>query len=208
MKKAFIVFEGLDGSGKTTIVKMLCDKLNEKGIKALSFKEPGDDNSIGRAFREMSKRSSELPPLTSAHLLAAERFWRSQQISRWLEEGYTVIADRFYLSGMVYCGAEGLSFEKFAAIHHGIIKPDFYIYLDISFSLMLKRKGAAKDRWEEKGILQKAASLYPRACEYIRKTEAADICTIVASQPIAGVIQEAFNCISKRVQFDISWNRM
>lgn len=122
MKPSFIVIEGLDGSGKTTLIKVLMDNLVEKRIRALSFKEPGDDNAIGRAFREMSKKGEKLPSLTSVYLLAAERFWRSQQVLRWLEERHTVIADRYYLSGMVYCGAEGVPFEKFATIHQGSCK--------------------------------------------------------------------------------------
>ncbi len=195
----FIAIEGIDGTGKTTLLRHLRKLLSRKGIRVLSFTEPGHDNPIGRAFRELSKKGEKMPPYTSACLLAAERYWRSEQVSRWLEEGFTVFADRYYLSGLAYCGAEGIPFGTFSSIHEGVLKPDLYIYLDVPLAVAFQRKGEATDRWEEPEILRKVARLYPTACNYIRTQEAAEVYAIDATKTEAEVVERALQYISRKL---------
>lgn len=140
----------------------------------------------------------EIESSPSETLLAAERFWRSEQFSQWLKEGYLVLADRFYLSGMVYCGAEGVSFEKFSSIHQGVLKPHLYIYLELPLVIAFQRRGKARDKWEEADLFREAARLYPEALDYVRANDAADICVIDAAKPRIDILQQAFLCISQK----------
>lgn len=202
MAALFVAIEGIDGSGKTTLLEGLTELFVRKRIKGLSFKEPGDDNPIGHAFRQMSKRRGRLPPLTAVFLLAAERHWRSKQISQWLKEGFIVLADRYYLSGLVYCKAEGISFEKFSAFHEGILKPQLYIWLRVPPKIALQRRGEIKDRWEEDILAQKIVRLYPEACKYVETKEDGEIFPIDATKNEFTVLKEAFSLISRRADLE------
>lgn len=138
--------------------------------------ETGEDNPIGRAFREMSRIGKRIPALASVTLLAAERFWRSEQVSQWLKEGYLILADRFYLSGMVYCGAEGVSFEKFFSIHQGVLKPHL-IHLELPLVIAFQRRGKARDKWEEADLFREAAR-FGQAWVGFRGCSAGKLCVV------------------------------
>jgi len=205
MKPLFIAVEGIDGSDKTTLIKELMTAFKRSGVKAVSFKEPGDDNMMGRAFRKMSRRREDLPPLATVFLLAAERHWRSKQVHRWLTEGNIILADRYYLSGMVYCKAESISFEEFSFFHQGIAKPQLYIWLKIPLTLALQRRGKeARDKWEEDELAQKVTNLYPEACKYLKIHEATDVSILDATNNRLTVLKKALSLISQKADLHLN----
>lgn len=193
----FVAVEGIDRSGKTTLVRRLMKYLQEQEIPAASFKEPGDDNPIGRAFREISKLDA-LPPLTVATLLAAERHWNSKRVREWLGEGRLVVADRYYLSGLVYCRAEGISFAELARLHKGILKPDLYIWLKVPYEVAVQRRRRAGDRWEQEGIAQKAAEIYPEAFKFAIGADRADVAVVDGTGTRQNVLEAAFAALVRR----------
>ncbi|WP_027399894.1 dTMP kinase [Anaerovorax odorimutans] len=105
-KGLFITFEGPDGSGKTTQIKILKSYLNDKGYDALLTREPGGTN-ISEKIRNiiLDKNNTEMDYMTEALLYAASRAQHVAQVIRpALIEGRTVICDRFIDSSIVYQG--------------------------------------------------------------------------------------------------------
>ncbi len=106
MKGKFIVFEGIDGSGKTTQLKLLGDVLKDRGLPVLHTREPGGTR-VGETIREilLNPEYSELAPRTEAFLYAAARAQHvAQVIKPALAEGTIVLCDRFLDSSLAYQG--------------------------------------------------------------------------------------------------------
>lgn len=102
----FITFEGPDGSGKTTQIERLKTFIQSKGIDALLTREPGG-TAIGEKLREivLDRNYMEMDYMTEALIYAAARAQHvAQVIKPSLEEGRTVICDRFMDSSIVYQG--------------------------------------------------------------------------------------------------------
>ena len=106
MKGKFIVLEGLDGCGKTTQGNMLKAYLEEKGQRVLFSREPGG-TILSERLREiiLDKNVTDMHPLTELYLYAASRCQLVHQLIKpAIEEGQTVILDRFLLSSIAYQG--------------------------------------------------------------------------------------------------------
>ena len=136
-KKIFIAFEGLDGSGKSTQVNLLAHKLKENGFNVYTTAEP-TQSRIGAIIKDIFKHKMEADHRTIAALYVADRLDhltnKTDGILKKLEEGFTVITDRYYFSSYAYHGvhmdmdwvieANSLSAE--------LLRPDLTIYIDIS----------------------------------------------------------------------------
>ncbi|MBO8131113.1 MAG: dTMP kinase [Candidatus Marinimicrobia bacterium] len=151
----FITFEGIDGSGKTTQVNFLVNRLNELSKKYRLFREPGG-TYIGEKIRDilLDRNNSELFPVTELLLYSASRYQLTKEkIIPSLIEGYIVICDRFYDSTTAYQGyGRGLNLEfieelnKFASCN---IEPDITFLIDVSIEERYKRlKRKMLDRLE------------------------------------------------------------
>ncbi|MBP9197347.1 MAG: dTMP kinase, partial [Saprospiraceae bacterium] len=101
VKNLFIAFEGIDGSGKSTQVKLLAEYLAQSGHKVYTTFEP-TDSRIGVMIRDIFNHRMEGDQRVIAALFAADRLnhlLNSQDgILKKLKEGYTVITDRYYFS--------------------------------------------------------------------------------------------------------------
>jgi len=106
MKGLFITFEGLDGSGKTTQIRILYDSLKEKGLDVVLTREPGG-TEIGAKIRNilLNKDNKGMSSITETLLFLASRAeLTSKVIIPALGEGKIVICDRFFDSTVVYQG--------------------------------------------------------------------------------------------------------
>ena len=105
----FIVFEGIDGAGKTTQIQLLSAALEQRGIKCNVSAEP-TKLPIGVKIRE--KLSGKVPstPIEMAELFAADRAMHNTHpecgIGKLLSDGITAISDRYYYSSMAYQGKD------------------------------------------------------------------------------------------------------
>lgn len=141
----FITFEGGEGVGKTTQVRLLSEKLVKMGYNVHVTREPGGDD-VGEKIRNILKSSSilSMDPLCETLLLfAARRDHFVKIISPLLDQGYIVICDRFYDSSLVYQGLlKRISFEDIMALKRmtiGDLEPDLTVILDISPELSIQR---------------------------------------------------------------------
>ncbi|MDY2889023.1 MAG: dTMP kinase [Candidatus Caccosoma sp.] len=141
----FISIEGPDGSGKTTIAKMVVDKLNSEGYKTLYTREPGGVK-IAENIRDiiLDVKNTNLDARCEALLYAASRRQHLvEKVIPALNDGYIVISDRFVDSSLAYQGyARGIGIDEVYSINMFAIDkawPDLTILLDISPSVGLKR---------------------------------------------------------------------
>ncbi len=160
MRGRFISIEGGDGSGKTTQIQLLIKKLEEEGIDILFTREPGG-TVISEKIRSLilDPAHIEMKDMTEALLYASARAQLvGEVIKPAIEEGKTVICDRFVDSSVVYQGhARELGIETIEDINSYAIRglyPDLTILLDIDPDEGLHRKKSQKelDRMEMQAL--------------------------------------------------------
>ncbi|WP_342252599.1 dTMP kinase [Spiroplasma endosymbiont of Amphibalanus improvisus] len=142
----FITLEGIDGSGKTTLIKKIEFYLKTKGYKFLITREPGG-SEISESIREVILKdfpNDEMEPWTEALLYIAARKQHFEKIIKPnLKKGIIIISDRFSDSTLVYQGfARGLSVEsliKIQSIVFNDVKPNITFFLDCSPETLTKR---------------------------------------------------------------------
>lgn len=153
MKKGnFIVFEGGEGSGKSTMIDMIYDWLDEMGYSVIKTREPGGI-SIAEQIREviLNKQNVKMDGKTEALLYAAARRQHLvEKVIPALEDGKIVLCDRFLDSSLAYQGyARGLGMDEVYSINKfaiGDCMPDVSILFDISPEVGLNRIKKNSDR--------------------------------------------------------------
>jgi len=141
----FIVFEGGDGSGKSTQARSLLRRLRRRGVKVLRTHEPGG-TPLGQSLRRLLKSGEAMIPVSELMLFEAARAQLVQNVIRpFLEQGGVVIADRFTSSTMAYQGyGRGLDRELIDRLNReatGGLEPDLTVFLDLPVETALARKG-------------------------------------------------------------------
>jgi dTMP kinase len=101
--KRFISFEGIDGSGKSTISKLVYEKLKSNGYKAVYTFEP-TNSQIGKQVQKYIKENTD--PFVTSFTFIADRILHGKQIEKWLDKGSIVICDRYAESTYAYQGAQ------------------------------------------------------------------------------------------------------
>lgn len=134
----FIVFEGIDGSGKTTALTYASETLEEWGVKHICTREPGGTPAAER-IRELVIRSA-LNPITTALMMFAARADHLQDvIFPALQRGEVVLSDRYYLSTRVYQSEIGsMAWDQLVQLTSAIA-PDITIVLDCPVKVALMR---------------------------------------------------------------------
>jgi dTMP kinase len=169
---AFIVIEGLDGSGKSTQAKMLAAALR-KEYDVVCTVEPSR-GAIGRFIRNRILFERFRPSASvEALLFAADRIDHVQrEVAPALAEGRVVISDRYLYSSLAYQGSAGLSLDWIQTINVHSLKPDLALFIDVSPEVVLGRLRRKKSVMETLEIQQKVRSIYLR---YVEKGELAKI---------------------------------
>ncbi len=142
----FVTFEGPEGSGKTTQLKLLAEWLRERGCDVLATREPGG-TAISEAIRGilLDPTHTEMQPEAEILLFSAARAQIVAQVIRpHLQGGGIVLCDRYADSTLAYQGyGRGLDLDTLRAITAfatGGLVPDLTIYLDIAIEKGLRRK--------------------------------------------------------------------
>lgn len=165
MSGKFIVFEGIDGAGKSTQLNMLYQYLQQKGYNLLSTREPGG-TQVGEEVRNilLDPNHGDLQSRTEAFLYAAARAQLVYQvIEPTLKEGKIVICDRFVDSTIAYQGyGRNIPRDFLHQINYlatGGLQPDLVLVFDLPVEEGLSRvnKRSSGDRLE-----QETQSFYQR----------------------------------------------
>ena len=156
MDGKFIVFEGPDGSGKTTIIKQVKTLLENKDYDISYYREPGG-TKISEKIRSIiiDNDNSMMDAKTEALLFASSRAQLvSEKIIPDLKAGKIVICDRFVMSSLLYQGlGRSLGIDNVKLINDfatGGLKPDLTLFFNIDYKTALERKRAnfSPDRLE------------------------------------------------------------
>lgn len=153
MKKGlFIVFEGGEGTGKTTAIDEIYNWIIENNFKCIKTREPGGIK-ISEQIRQviLNKENKTMDARTEALLYAAARRQHLvEKVIPALEEGSIVICDRFIDSSLAYQGyARNLGIEEVMSINKfaiGEYMPDLSILFDLDPKIGLERINSNKDR--------------------------------------------------------------
>lgn len=150
MRGIFITFEGPDGSGKSTQIKLLARHCEELGIPVLLTREPGGTD-ISEDIRDLllDPQNSEMSGVTEALLYAASRAQHvDEKIKPALEQGKVVLCDRFMDSSIAYQGyGRGLGDEVRIINEFAVqgLAPDITFFLDLPPDYGRRRLEASRD---------------------------------------------------------------
>jgi len=154
----FVVFEGVEGSGKTTQMKMLYEHLTDQGREVIVTREPGG-TPIAERIRGivLDAGAKEMDPKTEALLYAASRAQHVAEVIRpALEQGKVVLCDRYLDSSLAYQGiARGLGEEDVLRLNvwgTDETLPDLVILLHLDPEIGLGRNKGDPDRMEQEDI--------------------------------------------------------
>ncbi len=156
----FITFEGCDGCGKSTQLKLLSAYLTRRGIPHIFTREPGG-GKISEEIRKiiLDGRNTEMTDECEALLYAAARVQHlHDRVEPALKEGRLVVCDRYVDSSLAYqAGARGLGYEFVESVNAYAIKeylPDTTVFIDLTPEEAFRRKHGAdeNDRMEQAGL--------------------------------------------------------
>ncbi|MGH7645485.1 MAG: dTMP kinase [Gemmatimonadales bacterium] len=189
----FVVVEGPEGAGKSSLVRWLAARLLADGREVVTVREPGG-TPVAEAARRLALRSKhDLPPAAELFLVLAARADLVARVIRpALDAGRMVVADRFDLSTLAYqVAGRGLPRADVAAAIRlttdGLI-PDLTLVLDVPVEVGLERRrrtGMAADRFERED-----GAFHRRVRDAYREARGPGIVHVDASRPKA-VVQEA-----------------
>jgi len=144
MKGRFIVFEGIDRSGKSTQCRLLHEKLEHSIL--VNF--PDRTTPIGKMIDLYLKAGYTLDQHAIHLLFSANRWEIASRIQMHLDKGHDVITDRYSYSGIAYSHALGLSLEWCNGPDQGLPTPDLVFYMDISTQLASERSEYGQEIYE------------------------------------------------------------
>ena len=157
-KGTFITFEGIDGCGKSTQVKMLVEALNKNQRKTILVREPGG-TTISEEIREilLHRHLTDICDRTEALLMTGSRAQLTYEvILPNLNQGRNVIADRYYDSTLAYQGGGRkldlewlIQLNQFATYE---LEPNVTFFVDVLPEEAARRKSQQPDRIERAGI--------------------------------------------------------
>ncbi len=199
----FITFEGPEGSGKSTQIKLLADALEEAACPIVLTREPGG-TIIGDAIRSilLDLKNAEMHARTESFLFNAARAQLVEQVIRpALKEKKVVLCDRFADSTLAYQGygrqQDLAELRMLCATATGGLLPDLTIYLDLDEQEGLNRKAAGDD--EEWNRMEAQALDFHRA---VRK----GFLTLAAEEPERWLVVDASRDVES-VRADV-WQRV
>jgi len=206
-KGKFIVFEGLDGSGKSTQIKNIAKRLQNSAYKVYPTFEP-TDGPVGSLIRQMLSGKVVTDQRTIASLFAADRtdhlVNEINGIQQKVKQGGLVLCDRYYFSSYAY-HAQYIDMEwviNANSLNAEILRPDLTIFIDVDPDICFERiKQGRKsfDMYEKIDILEKVRTNYFKAFDAVSGLE--KIIVIDGNRTMEKVEDAILSEIEKVVKF-------
>lgn len=178
-KGRFIVFEGIDGSGKSTQIKRISKRLEASDYKAYSTFEP-TDGPIGSLIRQMLSGKVATDQRTIASLFAADRtdhlVNKENGIRHKVDQGEIVLCDRYYFSSYAY-HAQYMDMEWVIhanSLNVEILRPDLTLFIDVDPDICFERIKNSRvnfEMYEKKDIMKKVRANYFKAFDALKDLE-------------------------------------
>ena len=199
----FIVFEGIDGSGKSTQIQNISKRLNSQNLKIYTTFEP-TDGPVGSLIRQMLSGTIPIDQRTIALLFAADRTEhltnKKNGIKKKVDHGEIVLCDRYYFSSYAY-HAQYIDMEWIIhtnSLNAEILKPDLTIFIDVDPDICIERIKLSRSQFEmyEKiDVMQKVRANYFKAFDKLRDKE--KIVVVDGNTSLQKVEDAIFNEINK-----------
>ena len=198
-KSLFIVFEGIDSSGKTTQAELLKNSLIANQSQAVISSEPSN-GIIGNLIRQALKqrivfsKDRELFDRQMAYLFAADRhdhlYNDVDGVFKLIKDNYHVISTRYYFSSLAYNCDNKSQFDFIQKLNDRFPDPDLTIYIDIPIEVSLKRlqERSAREIYETKTKLTKVREQY----QQIFSTYQGEAIAIDGTQALEKIHQQIF----------------
>ncbi len=159
-----IVFEGIDGTGKSTQIQLLSARLKAEGKQVLCSFEP-TQGVWGHRVREAARSGTRLPMDEEIACLLRDRQQHVEElITPALQSGSWVLLDRYYPSMMAYQGASGADVAQIQQLNEAFAPvPDIAFYINLSLEEARRRiaaRGLTPDAFEEGGFQARVAAIY------------------------------------------------
>jgi dTMP kinase len=163
-KGILIVFEGIDGSGKSTQAKILLERLQEEDFDAVYFREPSK-GKWGRKIKKKALHPDSLTPEEELDLFQKDRRENVEKnLKPALKKKRVVILDRYYYSTIAYQGAKGIDEKLIRRMNEEfVVEPDLVFIFDIDPQKGLERieNRKKKDRlFEREDYLVKVREIF------------------------------------------------
>ena len=161
----FIVVEGIDGTGKTTLARNISRRLESRGFPAIFTYEP-TDGPWGKMLRRSFSAPGRLTPEEELDLFLKDRKDHVKKVvSPSLEQGKIVICDRYYFSTMAYQGARGLNPEEIRKTNEMFAPiPDLVLLLELDPEAAIQRirenRGQLPDNFEQLEYLKRVTRVF------------------------------------------------
>jgi len=194
---SLIVFEGVDGSGKSTQLALLAQTMRSAGREVVETGEPYDCE-WGRKIREMARSDRRVAPEQELRwFLEQRRVHVRELVGPSLAAGRIVLSDRYFLSTVAYQGARGLDAERLLAECEAEFPvPDLVLLLEIAagrgLGRVAERGGPPEPAFEEQAFLQRVAAIF-------RGLDRGYIAHIPAEGDIATVHQRILSAVRERL---------
>ncbi len=208
----FLTFEGLDGSGKTTHLRLLAEALERQGLPVLVTHQPGD-TTLGERIRALllDAKTTDIAPMTEMALMFADRTQSIQQIiSPALEAGKIVICDRFTDSTEAYQGGgRKLGSDAVLALHRVLcrnLQPDLTILLlpplEISLARTCSRSSNSQTGGDADRFEREKRAFHERVFARYREIAARETTRVVAIEgdlPVEAIQERILRVVQERL---------
>ncbi|VVB71266.1 putative thymidylate kinase [uncultured archaeon] len=196
MSGKFIVFEGIDGSGKSTLVLNLAKLLwkEKKNDHILITREP-TSGFYGQEMRRLLKEKTD-PAILGEKMLELNFKDKvnhvNASIKPALEKSYYVLCDRYMYSSFVYQGLQGITDERLKETYKGLLRPDVWFLLDLSPEKSLARLSSEKDLFEKIDWLTNLRN------KYLQLAEQYNGVILNAELPADKLAEECYQALNER----------
>ena len=174
---SFIVFEGIDGCGKSTQVAMLVDAISAAGHETIATFEP-TNGSYGQQIRHKARAGEEIDPEMELNWFEQDRHEHVESVLEpALKEGCAVVCDRYYLSTVAYQGARGLDWERILESNAAAFPtPDLVLLIEMppdqSQQRLSQRSGPSEPTFENRSFQERVDAIFKQlSLPYIERID-------------------------------------
>ncbi len=188
-----IVFEGIDGTGKSTQIDMLAERLKVSGYEVITTREP-TNGVYGQKIRSLYTNRETVSKEEELSLFIEDR---KEHVANLLEpslsKGKIVLCDRYYLSTAAYQGANGFDPNEILRKNKFAPTPDIALIFDLSPDESIKRitasRGDTLNDFEQKESLLAVKSIFDQMdFDYIKRIDASHSINEVHQQVVSAVL--------------------